>query len=67
LVIVAVNVTLVPAQMVVALAAIEMVGVRLGFTTITIVFDVAVFVVIQVALDVIVQVTVFPLVNVVDV
>ena len=63
---VAVNVTLVPVQMVVpVLAPIEIAGVRTGFTVIAIAFDVAVVGLAQVALLVSTQVTICPLVNVV--
>jgi len=62
-----VNVTLVPAQIVVALAAIEMVGVRLGFTTMVMLLLVAVVVVKQVALLVRMQVIISPLFKLGDV
>ena len=55
------NVTEVPAHIVVELAAIETVGVSTGLTVIIIVFEVAVTGFVQVALDVITQVTVLPL------
>ena len=65
---VAVNVTLVPAQMVVAgLAAMLTLTGKFGFTVMVIVFDVAGLPVAQVAFDVNTQVTVFPFVNVADV
>jgi len=61
---VAVNVTLVPAQIVVdGLAAMLTLAGKFGFTVIVIVFDVAGLPVPQVAVDVITQVIVLPLVN----
>ena len=63
---VAVNVTLVPAQMVVdGLAAILTLTGKFGFTVIVIVFDVAGLPVAHVAFDVNTHVTVFPFVKVV--
>lgn len=61
---VAVNVTDVPAQMVVALAAMLRLTGKFGFTVIVTVFDVAGLPVTQGAFEVITHVTVFPLVNV---
>ena len=62
---VAVNVTFVPAQMVVeGLAAIETLTGKAGFTVIVNVFDVAGLPVAQVAFEVNTQVTVFPFVNI---
>ena len=60
---VAVNVTLVPEQIVVAVAEILMLTGRFGFTVMVIVFDVAGLPVAQVALEVITQVTVLPFAN----
>ena len=58
---VAVNVTLVPEQIAPeGLAVILTEGVNVGFTTIVIVFDVAVIGLAQLALDVIIQSIVFP-------
>ena len=62
---VAVHVTLVPAQMVVALAAMLTLTGKFGFTVIVMVLDVAGLPVPQVAVDVNMHVTVFPFVNVV--
>jgi dipeptide/tripeptide permease len=62
---VAVNVTLVPAQMVVALAAMLTLTGKFGFTVMVIVLDVAGLPVPQVAVDVNTHVTVFPLANVI--
>ena len=64
---VAVNVTFVPGQMVVELAAMLTLAGKFGFTVIVMVLDVAGLPVAQVALDVNTQVTVFPFVNVADV
>ena len=64
---VAVNVTLVPAQIVVAVAAMLTLTGKFGFTVMVMVFDVAGLPVAQVALDVNTHVTVFPFVNVADV
>lgn len=63
----AVNVTDVPAQMVLALAAITIVGVRFGFTTIGMLLLVAVAEVTHVALDVSTQVITSPLLIVEDI
>jgi hypothetical protein len=56
----AVKVTLVPEQMVVALAVTETAGITDGFTVIVIAFEVAVVGVAQGAVDVITQVTILP-------
>jgi len=64
---VAVNVTLVPAHMVVADATIEIVGLRLGFTTMVKLLLVAVGEVVQAILDVSRQVTTSLLFKVVEV
>ena len=65
---VAVNVTLVPAQIVVALAPILTLAGKFGFTVIVMVFDVAGDPVKHgVALEVITTLTVFPFVKVVEV
>ena len=60
---VAVNVTLVPEQIVVAVAEILMLTGRFGFTVMVMVFEVAGLPVAQVALEVITQVTVLPFAN----
>ena len=57
---VAVKVTLVPEHMVVAVAAIDTLTGKLGFTVIVTVFEVAGLPVAQVAFEVITQVTVLP-------
>ena len=60
---VAVNVTLVPEQIVVAVAEMLMLTGRFGFTVMVMVFEVAGLPVAQVALEVITQVTVLPFAN----
>ena len=63
---VAVNVTLVPAQIVMeGLAIIETLAGKSGFTVIVIIFDVAGFPVAQTSFEVKIQVTAFPFANVV--
>ena len=64
---VAVNVTFVPGQMVVELAAMLTLAGKFGFTVMVTVLEVAGLPVAQVTLDVNVQVIVFPFVNVADV